>query len=46
MASTDDGMLLIPVTPERVDVAEGDDPDGVEEPTGPTIIGEILAELD
>jgi hypothetical protein len=32
----DDGTLLVPVTPERADVAEGDDPDTVEVPTEPT----------
>lgn len=32
----DDGTLLIPVTPERVDVAKGDDPEAVEVPAGPT----------
>jgi len=32
----DDGTLLIPVTPERVDVGEADDPEAVEVPTGPT----------
>jgi hypothetical protein len=32
----DDGTLLVPVTAERVHVAEGEDPDAVEEPTGPT----------
>jgi hypothetical protein len=32
----DDGTLIVPVTPERVHVAEGDDPEAVEEPTGPT----------
>ena len=32
----DDGTLLVPVTPDRVHVAEGDDPEGVEAPTGPT----------
>ena len=32
----DDGTLLVPVTPERVHVAEGDDPEAVEAPTGPT----------
>lgn len=32
----DDGTLLVPVTPERVHLADGDDPDTVEAPTGPT----------
>lgn len=32
----DDGTLLVPVTPERVHDAEGDDPDAVEAPAGPT----------
>jgi len=32
----DDGTLLVPVTPERAHVADGDDPDSVEVPTGPT----------
>jgi hypothetical protein len=32
----DDGTLLVPVTPERVHVAEGDDPEAAEVPTGPT----------
>jgi hypothetical protein len=32
----DDGTLIVPVTPERVHGAEGDDPDTVEEPVGPT----------
>jgi hypothetical protein len=32
----DDGTLLVPVEPERVHVAETDDPEAVEAPTGPT----------
>ena len=32
----DDGTLLVPVTPDRMHVAEGEDPDAVEAPTGPT----------
>lgn len=32
----DDGTLVVPVTPERVHVADGDDPDAVEAPTEPT----------
>lgn len=32
----DDGTLLVPVTPERAHGAEGDEPDTVEEPAGPT----------
>ena len=32
----DDGTLIVPVTPERVHEAEGDDPEAVEVPTGPT----------
>jgi len=32
----DDGTLVVPVTPERVHEAEGDDPEAVEAPTGPT----------
>lgn len=32
----DDGTLLVPVMPERARVAEGDDPDTVDAPTGPT----------
>ena len=32
----DDGTLVVPVTPERVDVVEGADLDTVETPTGPT----------
>ena len=32
----DDGTLVIPVTPERVDVVEGDDPEAVETPAGPS----------
>jgi hypothetical protein len=32
----DDGTLLVPVTPERVHLDEGDDPEAVEAPTGPT----------
>lgn len=32
----DDGTLLVPVIPERVHAAEGDDPDAVEAPTDPT----------
>ena len=32
----DDGTLIVPVTPERVHEAEGDDPEAVEAPTGPT----------
>lgn len=32
----DDGTLLVPVTPERVHVSEGDDPEAVEVPAGPT----------
>lgn len=33
---TDDGTLVVPVTPERVHNVEGDDPKAVEAPTGPT----------
>lgn len=32
----DDGTLIVPVTPERVHEAEGDDPEAVEAPVGPT----------
>ena len=32
----DDGTLIVPVTPERVHEAEGDDPEAVEAPAGPT----------
>ena len=32
----DDGTLIVPVPPERVHVAEGDDPEAVEAPAGPT----------
>lgn len=32
----DDGTLLVPVTPERVHLDEGDDPEAVEALTGPT----------
>jgi hypothetical protein len=32
----DDGTLLVPVTPERVHVADGDDPEAVEAAAGPT----------
>ena len=32
----DDGTLLVPVTPERVHVAEGDGPEAAEAPTSPT----------
>lgn len=32
----DDGTLVVPVAPERVHVAEGDDPDAVEAPAEPT----------
>lgn len=32
----DDGTLLVPVTPERVDEVEGEDPEAAETPTGPT----------
>lgn len=32
----DDGTLLVPVTPEPVAEVEGDDPEAVEAPTGPT----------
>lgn len=32
----EDGTLLVPVTPERVHLDEGDDPEAVEAPTGPT----------
>ncbi|MEQ1787295.1 MAG: hypothetical protein ABL966_09595 [Acidimicrobiales bacterium] len=32
----DDGTLLVPVPPERVHEAEGDDPDTAEQPAGPT----------
>ena len=32
----DDGTLIVPVTPERVNEAEGDDPEAVEAPVGPT----------
>lgn len=38
----DDGTLLIPVTPERVDVAEGDDPDAVAELEDPGASAEAL----
>lgn len=32
----DDGTLIVPVTPEPVAAVEGDDPEAVEAPTGPT----------
>jgi hypothetical protein len=32
----DDGTLLVPVTPDRAQVAEGEDPEAVEAPTAPT----------
>ena len=32
----DDGTLIVPVTPERVHEAEGDDPEAVEAPADPT----------
>ena len=32
----DDGTLIVPVTPERVHEAEGDDPEAVEAAAGPT----------
>lgn len=32
----DDGTLVVPVTPERVHVAEGDDPEAIEAPAEPT----------
>ena len=32
----DDGTLIVPLPPERVHEAEGDDPEAVEAPAGPT----------